>query len=334
VDLTKEQLLRMYRLMVRIRLFEEKLVQMFAEGTMPGLAHLYVGEEAAAVGTCSAIRQDDYITSTHRGHGHLIAKGGQTDRMMAELFGRANGYCKGKGGSMHIADLDLGVLGAMGIVGSGVPIAVGAGMSAKLRGTDQICVCFFGDAASNIGAAHEGLNLAGVWKAPVVFVCENNGYGISVSQKQHQAITNVADRAIGYGMPSVVIDGNDVLAVYEAVSEAARRARAGNGPTLVEAKTYRWRGHFEGDPGRGIRYRPAAEMEEWLGKCPIKRYGARLIEMGTASEDELRAIQEEVADEIAAAVEFAKSSPFPEPDDAKVDVYSPAFAYVVDPALK
>lgn len=334
MQLRKEQLIEMYRLMVRIRRFEEKLVEMFAEGTMPGLAHLYVGEEAVAVGACSAIRPDDYITSTHRGHGHVIAKGCKSDLMMAELFGKANGYCKGKGGSMHIADLDLGILGAMGIVGSGVPIAVGAGMSAKLRGTDQVCVCFFGDSASNTGAAHEGMNLASAWKAPVVFVCENNGYGISVSQKQHQAIVDIADRAIGYGMPGVVVDGNDVLAVYEAVAKAVDRARNGLGPTLVECKTYRWRGHFEGDPGRGLRYRSAEEMEQWQAKCPIKRFGQQLVEKGLATESELETIRDEIAAEIEAAVAFAKASPFPDPEDAKTDVYSPAFAYIVDPALK
>jgi pyruvate dehydrogenase E1 component alpha subunit len=235
-SLSREQLLEMYRKMLRIRRFEEKLVEMYAEGTMPGLAHLYAGEEAVAVGACSALKPEDYITSTHRGHGHLIAKGGETGKMMAEIFGRATGYCNGKGGSMHIADLDRGMLGAMSIVGSGLPIAVGAGYSAVLRKSGQVCVAFFGDAASNIGAAHESLNFAATWKLPVVFVCENNGYGISVSQKRHQAITDVADRAPGYGMPGVVVDGNDV-------QSCTRRCRSessglgGEGPSFVSAST-------------------------------------------------------------------------------------------------
>jgi len=300
MGLKKDQLLEMYRKMVRIRDFENKLVAMFAEGTMPGLAHLYAGEEAVAVGACSALNADDYITSTHRGHGHLIAKGGRTDLMMTELFGRSTGYCKGKGGSMHIADLDLGILGAMGIVGSGLPIANGAAYSAQLRKSGQVCAAFFGDAASNTGAAHEALNLAGVWKLPVVFVCENNGYGMTVSQARHQAITNVADRAAGYGMPAVIVDGNDVLAVHEAVSGAVERARADQGPTFVECKTYRLRGHFEGDPGRGMRYRTADEIKEWAApeKDAIERFGAWLMSAGQAHKEELDQIKQEMNQEI------------------------------------
>ncbi len=335
MELTKKRLLEMYRTMVRIRRFEEKIVEMYAEGTMPGLAHLYNGEEAVAVGACSALNPDDYITSTHRGHGHLIAKGGKTDLMMAELFGREAGYCKGKGGSMHIADLDLGILGAMGIVGSGLPIAVGAGYSAYLRKSGQVCVAFFGDAASNIGAAHESLNLAAVWKLPVVFVCENNGYGISVSQKRHQAITDIVDRAPGYGMPGVIVDGNDVVAVHRAVSEAVERARAGEGPSLIECKTYRMRGHFEGDPGRGMRYRSTEEIQLWDSpeKDAIARFGAELVKSKKATQKELDDILAEIAAEIEAAVVFAKAAPFPDMTEGMEDVYSAEYAHLAQTGL-
>ena len=334
VRIGEAKLIQMYRLMVRIRQFEEKLVTMFAEGTMPGLAHLYIGEEAVAVGSCSALREDDYIVSTHRGHGHVIAKGGKTDRMMAELFGRSTGYCKGKGGSMHIADLDLGILGAMSVVAAGIPIAVGAAVSAQMRGTDQVVLSYFGDGASNEGAFHEALNLASVWKAPVIFICENNQYGISVHQSRHQAIVDIADRAVAYGMPGVVADGNDILAVLDTTSEAVGRARAGAGPTLIEYKTYRWRGHYEGDPGRGMRYRTAEEMAEWEARGPIQRFQAWLLANGVATESDLATIRNEISDEIAAAVAYAVNSPFPSPEDGKADVYSDPYAYVVDPQLQ
>ena len=228
---TFDQLIKMYTQMVRVRCFEEKLVEMFARGTMPGLAHLSIGEEAVAVGACNALRDDDYITSTHRGHAHCIAKGASLDRMMAELFGRETGYCGGKGGSMHIADFEKGILGANGIVGGGIPIAAGAGVGIKVQGRDSVVVCFFGDGASNQGAFHESANLAAIWKLPVIYVCENNLYGISMSQSRHQAIKNIADRAVAYGMPGRAIDGNDVLVVWQTVQEAVARARKGEGPT-------------------------------------------------------------------------------------------------------
>jgi len=326
---SRAQLLEMYRKMLTIRLFEEKLAQMFAEGAMPGIAHLYIGEEAMAVGVCSALRPDDYIVSTHRGHGHLIAKGGRPERMMAELFGRVDGYCKGKGGSMHIADLEIGILGAMGIVGSGGPIATGAALSAKMRGTDQVSVSFFGDGASNQGAVHEAANLAGAWKLPLIFVCENNGYAMSTPQSKHQAIRNVADRAAAYGFPGVVVDGNDVLAVYEAAAAAVARARAGEGPSLIEGKTYRWRGHHEADVGQGIRYRSKEEIEEWVARCPIRRFQTLLLEKGIASEAEAEGIRDEVGATIERAVEYGRNSALPTAEDARVDVYSPAFAHLV-----
>ena len=234
---SKKQILDFYRTMLRIRLFEERIVYMYARGEVPGLAHLSIGQEACAVGTCANLREDDYISSTHRGHGHVIAKGADVKPMMAELFGKIDGYCKGKGGSMHIADMDIGILGANGIVGAGQPIAVGAALSAKLRGTDKVSICFFGDDATNIGSFHESLNLASLMKLPAIFLCENNLYGLSTPQSKHQPITDISIRATSYDMPGVTIDGNDVFAVYEAVYKAVRRARAGEGPTLIEAKT-------------------------------------------------------------------------------------------------
>jgi acetoin:2,6-dichlorophenolindophenol oxidoreductase subunit alpha len=332
--LTTDQLLEMYRKMVRIRRFEDKVVAMYAEGIMPGLAHLYPGEEAVAVGACSALNADDYIVSTHRGHGHMIAKGASTDRMMAELFGKKAGYCEGKGGSMHIADLGLGVLGAMSIVGSGLPIAVGSGYSAVLRKSGQVTIAFFGDAASNTGAAHESLNMAAAWKLPVVYVCENNGFGISVPQCKHQGITDIATRAAGYGMPGVIVDGNDVLAVYEAVKVAVERARAGQGPSFIECKTYRLRGHFEGDPGRGARYRSADELACWESpeKDAIERFRAWLTTSKKASSKELAAIGEDIQAEIEAATEFAKNAPFPDVSEGKKDVYTARWAYLSDPS--
>jgi TPP-dependent pyruvate/acetoin dehydrogenase alpha subunit len=236
---SKDKLLSFYRMMQTIRLFESHISDLYARGIVPGLAHLYIGEEAVATAVCAALRQDDYITSTHRGHGHVIAKGAELKLMMAELFGRRTGYCKGKGGSMHIADMNAGILGANGIAGGGLPIAVGAGWSAKWRKTDQVTACFFGDGSSNNGTFHESLNLASLHRLPVIFVCENNLYGISVCQIKHQLITDIAVRASSYNMPGVIVDGNDVLKVHEATVKAVERARSGEGPTLIECKTYR-----------------------------------------------------------------------------------------------
>ncbi|HHW54524.1 MAG TPA: thiamine pyrophosphate-dependent dehydrogenase E1 component subunit alpha [Firmicutes bacterium] len=315
----KEKLVWMYRKMVEIRIFESRVAELFAAGKIPGFVHLYIGEEAVAVGACANLKDTDFITSTHRGHGHCIAKGGRLDLMMAELFGKETGYCKGKGGSMHIADVEIGILGANGIVGGGLGIAPGAGLSAKMRGTDQVTICFFGDGASNQTTFHEGINLASAWKLPVIFVCENNQYGISLHQSRHQNITDIADRATAYGIPGVVVDGNDVMAVYEAVGEAVKRARAGEGPSLVECKTYRWRGHFEGDPQM---YRPQEEIEEWKAKDPIPRFEALLAEMGVMTAEEAEAIRKEVAAEVEAAVEFAEKSPEPAPEAALEDLYA------------
>jgi pyruvate dehydrogenase E1 component alpha subunit len=241
--------------------------------------------------------------------------------MMAELFGRKTGYCKGKGGSMHIADIDLGILGSNGIAGGGIPLAVGAGLSSKMRATDQVTVCFFGDGASNNGTFHEGLNFASVHRLPVVFICENNLYGISVSQKQHQAIQDISIRSVAYNMPGITIDGNDVLAVYQTSGKSIERARAGKGPTLVECKTYRWRGHYEGDPNQGRRYRTMEEIQAWIKRCPIKRFEEKLIKEKVLNKNKIKHIREGIEKKIEAAVDFAKESPLPDPQDIFEDVY-------------
>lgn len=319
MDLSNEKIIQMYRTMKKIREFESKAAELFAEGKIPGFVHLYIGEEAVATGVCANLRDSDYITSTHRGHGHIIAKGGDLKYMFAELFGKETGYCKGKGGSMHIADADRGILGANGIVGAGHNIAVGAGLSAKYRGTDQVCVCFFGDGSTNQGTFHEALNMASIWKLPVIFVCENNLYGISMHQSKHQAIQDVADRAVAYNIPGVVVDGNDVLAVYEASKEAIERARRGQGPTLIECKTYRHRGHFEGDP---TTYREPEEVQEWLQRDPIPRLIEFMLENNVLNEEDMKKIDEEIAAEIEEAIKFAEESPFPPVEAAVEDIYT------------
>ena len=319
--LSRDTQVGLYKKMIEIRLFEEKIQDLYARGSIPGSVHLYIGQEAIAAGVCAHLRKEDYITSTHRGHGHLIAKGADLRYMMAELFGRKTGYCKGKGGSMHIADFDLGILGSNGIAGGGIPIAVGAGLSSKMRGTDQVTICFFGDGASNNGTFHEGLNFASVHRLPVVFICENNLYGISVSQKQHQAIEDISIRSVAYNMPGITIDGNDVSAVYHTSGEAIQRARAGEGPTLVECKTYRWRGHYEGDPNQGRRYRTLEEIQAWMKKCPIKRFEATLVKEKVLNKKKMMEIRKEVEKKIEEAVAFANQSPFPDPNDIFEDVY-------------
>lgn len=319
MELTKEKLLGLYETMSTIRAFENKAVELFAANKIPGFVHLYIGEEAVATGVCTSLNDADYITSTHRGHGHLIAKGGKVDLMMAELFGKSTGYCKGKGGSMHIADVHLGILGANGIVGAGQPIATGAAFACKYRKNRNVAVCFFGDGASNRGTFHESLNMASIWKLPAVFVCENNLYGISNCQRNHMVVNDVADRASAYGIPGVVVDGNDVMAVYEAAAAAVERARSGEGPSLIECKTWRWRGHFEGDPAV---YKDPAEQQEWIKKDPIPRFAQKLIELKYATEAELAAIKQKVDAQIEAAVRFAEESPDADPQDVLTDVYA------------
>ncbi len=309
----------MYRKMLEIRLFEEKVFELYGQNLVPGTIHLYAGEEAVAAGVCSALRMDDYIISTHRGHGHCIAKGADLNRTMAEILGKETGYCKGKGGSMHIADFSIGMLGATAVVGAGLPIAVGAGLSAKLRKTDQVTVCFFGEGASNQGTFHESLNMASTWKLPVIFVCENNLYAMGTRQSRVMNIENVADRAAAYGIQGVATDGNDVLAVYKATSEAVEKARRGEGPTLIECKTYRHKGHSRVDPAK---YRPKEEVQDWLRRDPIKNLKEYLAREYSLTDDELQSIEKEAATRIDEAVKFALESPYPKPEEALEDVYS------------
>ncbi len=322
MELTKKFALYLMRKMLEIRFFEEKIVDQYARGNVPGLAHLYIGEEAVAVGACANLKKDDLITSTHRGHGHCIAKGADMNRMMAELFGKKDGYCKGKGGSMHIADMEIGMLGAMGIVGSGGPIAVGAALGAKKRKSGQVVICFFGDASTNTGAFHESANFASLHRLPVVFVCENNLYGISVSMKRHTRVKHIADRAAGYAMPAVIVDGNDVEKVYETVGKAIEAARKGEGPTLVECETYRFRGHFEGDPNLGGRYRTKKEMAQWMAKCPIKRFKNKIIKQKLATKKVIEQMEKEVRQQVEDAMAYANASPFPAGEDTLEDVFA------------
>ena len=319
MELTNEQLIKMYVTMNKIRTFENRVAELFADGKIPGFVHLYVGEEAVATGVCANLTDNDYITSTHRGHGHLIAKGGDIKQMMAELFGKKTGYCKGKGGSMHIADLDLGIMGANGIVSGGPPLAAGAALACQYLEKDSVAICFFGDGASNQGTTHEAMNLATCWKLPVVFVNENNMYGISSCTINSMCVPNIADRAAAYDMPGVVVDGNDVIAVHEAAAEAIDRARQGKGPSLIECKTYRHRGHFEGD---ACSYRDDSELEEWKEKDPIPRLEEKLVEMNLLDNAKIEEIKSSLQNDLAEAEKFAEESPLPDVSELTEDVYS------------
>lgn len=315
-----EKLIDMYTRMWRIRLFEEQAEYQSSQGKVLGALHTYIGEEAVGVGVCAHLHDTDYITSTHRGHGHCIAKGADIQRMMAELFGRSTGYCKGKGGSMHIADFKVGMLGANGIVAGGFGLATGAGLAAQLRGSGQVAVCFFGDGAANRGPFHENINIGAVWKLPVVYVCENNGYAQWTAQKDVTLVTDISTMASAYGIPGVQVDGMDALAVYEAAGEAIEQARGGAGPTLVECKTYRFHGHNFGDPQQ---YRTREEIAEWMeNNDSVKRLGAYLKDQSILTEAQDEALQKQVADDILEAVRFAESSPYPTPDELHKDVYS------------
>lgn len=318
----KKMMLNMYQQMLSIRRFEEEVIELYKQGTMPGMAHLYIGEEAVAVGSCNAINKKDYISSTHRGHGHLIAKGGDLKKMMSEILGKKTGYCKGKGGSQHIADFELGMLGANGIVAGGVPIAVGAALTSSYLSTGTVTLSFFGDGATNQGSFHESVNLAATWKLPVIFICENNQYGISVSQARHQTIKDIAVRAEAYGIPGEIVDGMDVLAVYKSTQKAVERARQGEGPTLLECKTYRYTGHHVGDPGYGSLYRSPEEIEKWKQRCPIKKMRGQLIDNNVCTEEEIVNLENEVERSIAEAVSYAKESPYPEEDELMKDIYA------------
>jgi pyruvate dehydrogenase E1 component alpha subunit len=317
--LNKVEKRELLRQMYTIRAFEEKAEQLYAMGKVHGTMHLSIGMEASAVGAIAALRPDDLILSTHRGHGHCIAKGADLNRMMAEFMGKETGYCRGRGGSMHIADVKGGNLGANGVVGGGIPIAVGVGLSLKMQKRDQIILCFFGDGAANLGPFHESLNMAAIWELPVVYVCENNQYAMSFSVKKAFAIERISDRAAAYGMPGVTVDGNDVLAVYQAVSQAVKRARTGRGPSLVENVTYRWRGHSKSDVNR---YRTREEIEAWKQKCPIKRLRSQLIEDRILTEEEADQIEQEADAAIGAAVEFSEASPAPALETIEEGVYA------------
>jgi len=312
----------MLTMMIRIRAFEMKLAELVRNLVIKGTAHPYVGQEAVATGVCAALRPDDYITSTHRGHGHALAKGADMNRMMAELLGRQTGYCKGKGGSMHIADLELGMLGCNGIVGGGMGITVGAALSVKLRGTDQVSVGFFGDGAANTGITHEAMNLAAAWRLPAIFVCENNQYALSMPIAKAVAMPDIAARAAGYGMPGEVVDGNDVMAVWAATRRAVERARRGEGPTLLECKTYRWLQHSLRVKGPD---RPAEEEAAWRAKCPIARLRRQLVQEKLLDDAGFAAIEAAAAKEVEDAVAFALASPEPPLEEIELDVYAGGF---------
>ena len=320
MKLSKSKLLNMYELMLDIRDFDLKVNQLVKRGMVPGMTHLSVGEEAANIGALSALNPDDLITSNHRGHGQVIGKGIDLNAMMAEIMGKATGTCKGKGGSMHIADLENGNLGANGIVGGGHGIAVGAAYTQKVKNTGKIVVCFFGDGATNEGSFHEALNLASVWKVPVIFYSINNGYGISTSIKKVTNIEHIYERAVAYGIPGYFIeDGNDVLAVYETFKKAVDYVRKGNGPVLIESITYRWFGHSSSDPGK---YRTKEEVDEWKKKDPILKFRKYLVENKFATDEELDKLEEVSKQKIEASVEFAKNSPEPTIESAFEDIYA------------
>ena len=319
-DYSKKQLIEFYETMFKMRRFEEETFEFYKKGMMAGLAHLYMGEEAIATGVCAALQENDYVGSTHRGHGHLVARGADIGKMMAEILGKQTGYSNGKGGSMHIMAMDKGILGANGIVGGGIPIATGAAYTAKYKGSDQVTISFMGDSATNEGTFHESLNMAAAWKLPCVYVIENNLYGISVDIRDVTNTPDLAVRAKAYGIPGVVVDGMDVLAVYEATKEAVERARRGEGPTLIECKTYRWQGHHVGDPAVYRKRKSETEKEDWMARCPIATLKAELIKDDKVKE-ELVAIEEKVEAEIQAAVKFATDSPYPDEEEAYTDVF-------------
>ena len=317
MDLGPQQLLEMYRNMAMIRYFDQRAVEEFHAGNIPGVVHAYIGEEAVAVGVCTALRRDDKIVSTHRGHGHTIAKGADIKRMMAELFGRSNGYCHGKGGSMHIADFRIGMLGANGIVGAGLPIATGAALAAQLEKGDRVAVAFFGDGASNEGAFHGSLNLASIWKLPVIFVCENNGYAEFTPLSAHTKVERLARHAKTYDIGAATVDGNDVIAVRSAVSDAVERCRKGHGPLFVECLTHRMRGHYEGDPAK---YRELSQLAEWKKRDPIARLTRVLQRQRLVSAEELAAIEQEARARAEQAADFSLSSPWPSAREVAIQV--------------
>jgi pyruvate dehydrogenase E1 component alpha subunit len=317
-ELTKDKLLWIYERMRLIREFENRAADLFAQGKVPGFVHLYAGEEAIAIGVCAHLTDRDYITSTHRGHGHCIAKGVDINAMMAELYGKKTGSCKGKGGSMHIADATKGMLGANGIVGAGGPLACGSGLTAKVKGTDQVTICFFGDGAAEQGTMHESMNLASIWKLPVIFVCENNGFAQTTPSHYHCAAVDIADRATGYNMPGFSVDGTDLFAVYEAAGEAIARARRGEGPTLIECKAFRYYGHFQGD---NLSYYTEEDKAQQKARDPIDKFTQRVLDRKLLSEAELAEIDARAKKVLDEAVRFAEESPYPALDEILTDVY-------------
>jgi pyruvate dehydrogenase E1 component alpha subunit len=316
---TGKEAIKYYREMREVREFEMTAVELFTQGAMAGNLHTSVGQEAVAVGVVNALTPVDLLIPTHRGHGQVLLRGGDPGRMMAELCGKADGYCRGKGGSMHLCNLKEGVLGANGIIGASLPIGTGSALASKLMGSGEVTVIIFGDGASNEGAFHESLNMASAWKLPGVYVCENNLYGVSTDIRKIIGVEDIATRAKGYDIPGVIVDGNDVYAVRQAVSTAIERARRGEGPSLVECKTYRHRGHYEGDPQI---YKPKEEVEEWKKRDPLLRLRKEILESGVASEAELAAIEREVTARMQAAAAFARASPYPEASEVTTDVYS------------
>ncbi len=320
VTMDKAFLLGLYETMFRIRTFEEEVMVQFMDGNIPGFIHLASGQEAVSAGACAALQKDDYIGSTHRGHANLIAKGGRTDRMMAELFARETGYCKGRGGCLHITDMRVGSLGANGIVGAGIVVANGAALSSKILKNKRVTLSFFGDGAANQGKFHEALNLAAVWALPIVFICENNLYGEATPQSEHMKIKDIAVRAQAYGIPGACVDGQDVLSVYDEVSKAVKAAREDRGPTLIEAKTYRFHGHHIGDPET---YRTKEEVDEWMEKRdPIKLFKAKLLKEFKVAGSELDPIEARILKEIKDAVAFANQSDRPDPGTLMENVYA------------
>ena len=321
--LTNKQLMNIFEVMYRIREFEARAMKLYKEGVVTGSIHLYIGEEAIAATACELLDERDYITSTHRGDGHCIAKGLRTDRMMAELYGRKTGYCGGKGGSMHISDLSLGNLGANGVVGGGMSIACGAGMSLGiLKKNGGVVICFFGEGASNEGVTHEAMNLASVWKLPIIFLCENNLYQVFTSVKESLSVEDVSVRAIAYGMPGATVDGNNVFELEEALTAAIGRARNGDGPSLIEAKTYRWDGHYPGDGYFLGGYRSVEEVEAWKEKCPVKFLENHIVDNNIETREALDLIKERIRAEIDAAQEFAENSPWPEDAELWENVFT------------
>jgi len=298
--------------MLKIRYFEQAAKTLYKEGQIPGSIHLYIGEEAVAAGACANLDQSDYISSTHRGHGHVIARGGDLNRVMAELFGKADGYNGGRGGSMHIATMELGILGANGIVGAGIPLATGAAFSSFVRKSGQVTICFFGDGATNQGTFHEALNIASVFSLPVVYVCENNLYGVGTCIKNTTRCQQLSMRSFGYGIEGITIDGNDVMAVYETVGKAVQKARSGGGPTFIEAETYRWGTHFEGEPDT---YRSPEEVMKWKEAEPIARFEKELTGKNIMDAEQIKALHKNIQDQVNKAVEFAKASPHPDAGD-------------------